>query len=396
MRFKFFGILLLISGTAACTHNASSGDEFIVGKPLKSISYTNNQMSDDGSEISIFDKTTRKIHQFRLQPMTYKRSFEVLQSEQNHYVLAHSDGNYVIDFSEKNLSIFNQEGLAQHQPIQLQGIPVSAAYHQGQGILVVYDDMASVGIIKLDSKGNVIATWVGGPILSNTSSISAGDINDQGQLILSLSDKSLAVVDIAQTLAEKKWVFTSFATGLNNISWLAPLPQNGNHVLIKSRDKISLLELSTQKMISERSMDYDNPIFVEKSTDPHVILGSGSSFKLIYADNGQIQEKTLSGKISDRFILNSRLNLKADSWTLIDSSGYEILGFGSYDRKIRRFRVSDLLATQSKSLPDQAQLELMVNSVFALFPSELGYAVRYNIERDEKAELKLFNLDHIR
>lgn len=74
-------------------------------------------------------------------------------------------------------------------------------------ILVTYDDGSSVAMLKLDANGNVTAKWSGGPVLDNGTgtppSISAGDVDDAGQLILGLSDNSIAVVNLMRAWPRK-------------------------------------------------------------------------------------------------------------------------------------------------------------------------------------------------
>lgn len=69
-------------------------------------------------------------------------------------------------------------------------------------LLVMYDDLNTVGIVKMDSNGQVVKAWVGGNLLGSAN-IQAGDLLSNGKLILTLSNKSIAVVDVAQTLAQK-------------------------------------------------------------------------------------------------------------------------------------------------------------------------------------------------
>jgi len=388
----------------ACTSQAPSdhSDEHIIGNPTSAVSSLSVQNGNEPQNLVMFDKTVRRIHQFDLSTMQHIRSFEVHNPKDDHYVVYNQNGNYVVDLSLKGLSIFNKYNQANNQPIHFEGKPQSVAFDPSNGYLIVYDDLMSVGILKLDPNGEVLKSWVGGAVVSGNESISAGDVNSAGQLILALSDNSMVVVDIEQTLTQQKWVFTKFATTLTDIRWMAPLTQNPQQVLIRSADKIVLMDIGAQSILSSYDIT-DDVIKMSKFNDPHVILRSGSTFKVVYAASSTVQVKTLylkSGGFDADSIMNSNLDLTRDTWSFVDttkniSSIFNNLDETRADRRFKRYRFSDLLATNNKQIPSQTQVELSTGYIFTLFPSELGYAVRYDMNSDDQLEAKLFNLNYI-
>ncbi|MCB0366297.1 MAG: hypothetical protein H6624_16440 [Bdellovibrionaceae bacterium] len=398
-------LILSLSLTVLCTACTGGGpkaedEENIIGNKLEIISDLSGRTGGTSQMVAIFDDTTRKIHQFDLQAMAHKRSVDVLNPEAEHFVLYHEQGDYIVDLTLKHISVYDKNGAPQHNPVTFQGKPLSAAFRPDLGFMVIYDDLMSVSILKMNNEGQVVSSWVSGPILENDNSIVSGDINDAGQLVLALSDDSLAVVDLEQTLTDRKWTFVSMATPMNRMRWLAPVPGKPDQVLVRAQTRVALFDLNTQTVLSEMAIDPDE-VRVRKYSrhlDPHIILNKeyrGKEATLIYVADNEVKSRAIFHTNSN-FML-SRLSLADDSWTYVTvdreyPAWNNTLNEVRETRSLRRYGFSSMLAQQQKSLPDKARLKLAPDYVFALFPSELGYAVRYGVDSDEKRELKLFNL----
>lgn len=378
-------------------------DNYNIGNPTKSVAALNTPDEGESQNLVLFDKTVRRIHQFDLTGMKHIRSFAVRNPQDEHFVLYGNNGNYIIDLSLKGLSIFNKYNQVVHQPIKFQGTPKSAAFLPSKGIVVVYDDLMSVGMMKVDANGEVLKKWVGGSLVAGISSISAGDLNADGKLILALSNGSIVVVDVEQCMDNQSWgTLTSFATGLTDIKWLAPLSLTPHQVLVRSSSKVALIDINAQTVLSS----YDIPgrvLKISKFNDPHVILENGSKIEIVYAQGSQVLSRTYIPHVKTDamyYLLSSNLDLVKDTWSFVDSTEPVSYLFNDLDgtQKSRRFvrnRFSDFLATHNKEISNDTQVELANGFIFALYPSELGYAVRYDVDSDAKSELKLFNLKYI-
>jgi hypothetical protein len=411
---KLFSVLVLVcfTGLAACTGQIAGDDSDDHGIGEKTTN-TSSLITVDGTEpqnVVIFDKTVRRIHQFDLATMKHVRSFEVMNPGDEHFVLYSQNGNYIVDMSMKGLSIFNKYNQANHRPITFEGKPKSAAFNDVKGLLVVYDDLMTVGILKLDPNGEVLDKWKNGFGIGGNSTISSGDLNADGKLVLAMSSGEFAVVDIDGTLAlqgtNRHWVYSSFATNLVDVKWVAALRQDPNRVLVRSAAEIALVDLSTQSVISRMNIT-DDVVKVSRYNDPHVIMRNSSAIKVVYVDGAQLKVKQFilgARNYSINGILNSNLNLTTDHWTFVDTSRrvrniFNDLDETRTDRQFRRFLFNNSnngpLSTENKAVPSDAQIELSTNFIFSLYPSELGYAVRSDINTDEKVEAKLFNLEYI-
>lgn len=407
MRFNLF-LLSLATLLSACgkPQLKDKGNDNVIGQSLESIAPLRDSGGAEKQSVALFDDVIKKIHQFNLLNMSVERTLSVLNPDSKHYVLHSGLSNYIIDFSEKQISIFDANSVAQHQPISFQGKPKSAAFRPDLGILVMYDDLQSVGVIKLSSTGQVTAAHVFGSRLAVGTSIVSGDLLNDGRLILALSDNSIAIVDLNASLAAspRSLIATIIPTGLTKMNWIAPIPGAADRILIKTdapTAQVILYDFVAKQVVQQIALGDDEIIKLSKSYDPHVIVKtSESSQKLIYAKGITLQ--TLDVNLVGRSvspILDSDLDITNDTWTYVYLSNYRnnFLFFNDVNqakdlRTLVRTRVTDGLPLQSKPLPDRAQIKLSVNYFFALYPAPLGWAERYSIMTPEKAEMKFFNL----
>lgn len=394
-------IAVCLSALVGCQGPAPSTapDEDIIGTPIDKVSTLSKQDGNDSEKAFVFDETTRKIHQFELSTMTYQKSFQVRFPDRKHVVLSHDQGNYVIDLCEKMVTIYSKTGLINEDPISFQGQPISAAFRSDLNLLVMYDDVNSVGFVQIDNNGNVIKAWTGGSLVGGAS-IQAGDLLNDGRLILSLSDRSIAIVDVVQTLAQSTWVFTTFNSGLSeNISWIAPMKDNANHIFVKTKTELAIYNINTHAKVTS-VVPNTNISKLSKLVDAHVVTTSaGGTHTLYYAQAGQIHQRSVNNQ--DGIIFVSYLNLAKDNWKFIDTKyvydyfWYNDADFKKSDRTLKSFRLSDMLAEKKTLIEDRSQAMISNSFVFHLFPSELGYATRVNIKTGEKKEAKFFNVGHI-
>lgn len=389
--------LILNLALTACTVGPEQSQDHIIGNTIDNISSLAPAETESVRNLIIYDKTVHKIHQFNLDKMQLLKSYPVQNPDSEHFVLADNQGRYAIDLHKKGFSIFSMssDGIL-HDPIQMQGTPRSAAFRPGLGYLIVYDDLGTVGVLKLTEDGGIIKKTILGNELLDGFSISAGDLNENGQLILALSDSSIAIVDLEQTLNDEKWAFTRFNTTLRQINWVAPVPGQASQVLLRDRDGLTLMDLVT-KTVLDQNANTGTTLKVSKNRDPHVIQKSGSATIMTYVDQGLLKTKTLYRQRDN--ILTSFLDVSKSKWFVVDFNkvgpGFAKDADDVEGREFKYYRTTDMLVVSTKDLPSKAKLQLADDFIFALFPSELGYAARYSLQGDQKSELKYFNVKHI-
>jgi hypothetical protein len=399
MRFNLICLLGFTVFLCGCTQpDLVASFEYKIGDPLREISPLANQDGSQQTQIAIFDKTVRKIHQFDLQSSKHVRTLSVVAPASDHSLLYEQTGNYVIDLTGQHLTIFDNQGGAQRDPVTFLGKPVSTSFRPSTGFLVVYDDLGSVAVLKINNVGKISASWVGGSVVSgNDSSIASGDINDLGQLILGLSDNSIAIVDLNTTLSQQQWVLTRFSTTLDQISWLAPVRGNSDQILVKDKNKISLVSLSQQNILDSVDVSSNKIIKYSRAIDPHIVTRLEAETRIFYVDQSQIHMKSRFNLDYER-MLTSYLNLSSDTWKFVD--GKVINHFfeptdSNESRRMTHYRFSDLLAQGGQKIPDNAQVELTEDYIFALYPSELGYAIVYDSNSRPIHKFEAFNVKYI-
>ncbi|MBK7961240.1 MAG: hypothetical protein IPK04_08505 [Bdellovibrionales bacterium] len=138
-----------------------------------------------------------------------------------------------------------------------------------------------------------------------------------------------------------------------------------------------------------------------KTVSPHIILredrwlADSGSLKIMYVEDGAIKSRILTNRAHR--IMISELDLKKDQWSIVDSSKTTINMFNDIDevkenRSFVRYNFASGVAIKSMALPAGAQLQLGQAFAFALFPTKLGRAVRYDLTTEETKEARFFNL----
>lgn len=402
MRFKLF-LLLAMAVFAACApvEKNDTKNENIIGQELQTVSPLRTSDGSRAQDVTLFDPVIKRLHQFNLVAMTFIRTVSVLNPNEKHYVLDSGDSKYIVDLSLKHISIFDRNSAANHNPIRFQGSPRSSAFRPDLGWLVVYDDLQSVGVLQLDTDGRVLRSHVFGAVVANGKSIVSGDLLSTGELILALSDNSLAIVDLEASLnaQPRRWVATVFATNLAKVNWIAPLHNRADRLLIKTADEIVLYDLTNRLGIQARTIESDDIYKLSKSYDPHVLLRTGErSMQLIYSDGNQLLTRSFELLDLAAPVLRSDLDLQRDYWTYVYSSVqpritlFNDINQEEAGRQLVRYRVSDQLALQKKTIDDRTQVHLGPDFMFALYPSVLGFAKRISIEDSSEIKVEKFNL----
>lgn len=410
----FLSMLMFVTACSDKDLNFSGQDEHLIGMALASISPMTSPGAEDTTQVAIYDETIRKVHHFDLNNAGLIKTFDVLNNgaKVKHYELLGLNGKYIVDLSYQNISLYDSAGGAiSHNPLSFRGTPKSGAFQPHLGNLIIYDDLSSVGILKLDANGRVLKSWVSGPS-DGASSVSAGDLSSNGDLILAYGSGDIKSQDVDQSVAQRTWVnkFTWYSN-IRNILWLAPIPGNHEQILVRNQSKIYLLNMYTQTILAEFSLTDYEVVKYSKLENPHLLLRKITSgaerndLIVVYIDSSELKTKTLHGM--KKAILSSRLNLAKDSFTILDTEYYNtyygtksitLFDYSDYtkeSRSLTRYRFSDMLSERNISLGNQ-QTSLSQNFLFSLFPSKLGYATRYDLVNGQQVEMKRFNMGHIK
>lgn len=401
-------LVLFCLALVACTAKEpdNSDEEHNIGQKLQPVSTITKQNGQTKNSVLIFDETIRQVHRFDVDKAQHISTVPVANPGVPHTLMTTDDGNYFVDFYDRKLTIYNAAGTIVDDSMNFVGTPRSAAFRPDLGVIAVYDSLMNVVIAKIDLTGHITQSWVGGSVVSSSNTISAGDINDSGKLILALSNDTIAVADVTNTLSSQAWQATTFSTGISGVNWVAALPNN--KMLVRSTTKIAVIDLGTQSVVSQfDATDYKTEK-LSKLVSPHVILRKNEVVTLVSANGGSIDTKILTNQ--PRRIIYSQLDVPNNIWTFVDVNVYWNVNYDFWtgriynqidevrtSRTVKRYRHSDFAVLASKGAPDAAQLVLSKEYLFALQPSELGFAQLFAITTSEGPRtMKGFNKDKIR
>ncbi len=395
-----FMVLNFVLFLAACAENPAFKSEYIIGDPLESLALSSSSSSASRNRVALYDETTNRIHEFDLDQKSHIRSFPVANSGSKHTVLYGSEGQYVISLSNKSVSIFTSAKSHPESPLQLIGTPKSAAFREDLGWLIVYDDLMSVGVVRLTASGQALSSWVGGPVIQKPRTITAGDLDNQGRLILALSDGSLKIIDLTQSLAKREWVFQDVPLTFNDTKWMAPVRGSMHLIMIVSEKKVYLVDIDQSLVIDTMPLPDGSIGGYSKSLDPHIVwYGKSNETHLIYTEDSVLVSTSM--RHLSQSLIRSRLDLIQDIWITAEGKKTGAVLFNFKDtpplpRTIKQWRVSDLLAQGSREISGRGEIALGFRSVFNLLPSPLGFAVNYDIATARQDEIRNFNIKHIK
>ena len=380
-------------------------DDFVIGRKLSDTSAANDQ-----SQVVLFDKTVRIIHQFDMGTPSVSRSLLVKNPQAKHDVLFDQTTGMIADFSEGRVTTFDRNSVRTENPVELVGKAVSSAINSPLHRLVVYDDNSNIGLIQMDANAAICAscTFVAGPSFDNSgdASVTSGDLLDDGRLVVSLSNGKLAVIDFTATLAAQSWQATILTTTLtaSKIKWVSPVHGSNDRVLVLTDETFALVSLADGSIIAKRDFVASESVAVmSKDADGHIVVQSSSAASpglvLVYTNGTAILQKTLA--IRTEKVYNSRYSQGEDTWAFIDSKNdwswsYNAAEGELKDRHLRRFQVSNgMRAITNMALPDTAQLDISQRYVFALFPADMGFGQRLGINDGSSVVVRGFNAPYI-
>lgn len=417
--------LVTLGGCVPAKFDPNINYENLIGSPLSSSTQLLKSVTNLKQNILLFDRTSRKVHLIDSDLTEHKGVFSVENPNLEHYLVYEDGKNYFLDISKLHISTISLNGLSSKSNLKFVGQPVSVAYAPEKDFVVFYDDYQTLTFMKLDPQGNVIDSFQRGAFYEGWV-IQAGDILPDGRLLVSVKGKkdangnpidSLQIIDLEKSLENSKKStsgdfkldYQSIDMTVHNISWVAPIPKKANQVLLKTDSEIVLFNLDTKV---SKSVTIDS-WFVEKlskSFDPHVVLRKSSDGfntkldnierRLVFSNNDEIEERRSTR--SHHFIISSVLNIDENYWDVTQAAIVsELYLFNIYNtyasgRSFARFRLSDLMALTELDIDDRAIIEMNQHYIFSLFPSDLGFITRTDIESQSVKTLKNFNIRHLK
>lgn len=409
----YLAILLTISGCSNGDLNTS-----IVGTRLDGQTGLYNDYGMETKNIFVVDAITNRLLGINSETMAIDHEFELTNPSEQHYVTMDRDEKFVIDFSTKHIQVINLDGERYDSSLKFMGTPVSAAYDASARLMIMQDDLGSIGILKFAVTGEILDSWLGGPLVSDGKIISAGDLGESNQLILAMSDGSVTLVDLEATLAQKSWQYENFATNKNAFNWVAPDATVTDKVLVASSTALSVLDLATknitetialpQQQLKSSQFNYrsyeDNFYYTAKATSSSTVGISKAGKPHAVVQTSANQNPTLyyigaDGSLKSHILQNATNVTYLQSYLSQDTSEFMIL-IKTQSNEVRALgvRLSDNLVVHSKTIskPRGGSVRLNQKLVFVNYETGLGRVDLHNIVDDSTKTLEAYNFDYLR
>lgn len=389
----------------SCSGMNSSADDYLVGRRPEFFSTSYLWRAGDANTIAAVDRKGMTLQQFTLEPFAHVSSLPLPLSYEKQGVVASANGSYFVTVADSEYSILQANGNHIDNPLPLLGKISSVAFAPEQNYLVLTDEFQTMALLVLDAAGNPTAWWKGGSRIADDKVVRSGTMMDDGRLVLSLGTTTVAVVDVAGTVAAEAWQYTSFEVeGATDMKWFTSVPGQSDVVMVIDGERVLSLNVATGAILDQKSIGGATSLGYFRDFIPHVITQSTTSSERNVHDvtyigtDGLLTQKEIIG--TDRQIsitmlaADETLTIVYDpetSWTSSYSDRY-------YKRhEIYRFRLTDNAGLDKASVDENVSLALLPDHLFLLYPSKLGKAARrgYGPNAEDQV-VKGYNLDLVR
>lgn len=361
---KRLSTLLLSVGmlwASACSLE-SDDSRNVIGERVEVITFT----PDGNGDVSYyFDAQAGRIHRFDLSAGRLTDSFVVPQPDKEHRVFVPSSEAYVVDFVETQLTIFRSDQATVREDLNLPGTPISAAFDEATRTLVVYDDLSSIALVRLDEQGTIEQSWIGGPVFDPETLVRAGDFTSDGRLVLSFSNERIGVIDVNGSLESGSWQWQDQEPGIGLIDWVAPIQDQSDLVALHGESSLVIWDVSANTAITSTDLSEGTVTYLYKSEIPHFYYSESGTQKLFtIASDGSVNSTVVP---LERLIKRSQIS--ADQTRLT-------VGYTEVDGSlvVRQLRIQDgvTLYTDSFRSMDQNIYGFSQSFLLEIYPSGLG------------------------
>lgn len=406
-------LCFLLSGfILSCTpvKSDNTDDDYRIGEKLESKNSLTTYSGAATKIVALYDSTVSKIQIFDLENKKHLRTLNsgLDKTAKDHFLLYNEQGNYVIELTQKGFSLIKSNGEVIDNPIKLIGVPTSASFRPEIGLLVLQDDANSVGILKISTTGEILKSWIGGSKIdsASTGSLASGDMNENGELVASMTDGQIVKIDLNSSLTQKAWVYDKKGTLPSKAKWLATIQGQPQRILVRTstvekEHTLILYDLNTQSILDSKTVTG----YLENSGrffNPHVVINNNDLNELAFitTDGLQLYSNTFQHRnsYSNIDVISSVYDKNTDSLsyvqierTYLTDDGYISLNAVKEKRTFKKFRMTDYLLMSEFAIPNNTTIDFSNDFVFSLYPNKTGYATVYNDEGKVNHEFKFFN-----
>ena len=399
MDFNNYLIFIAMSVVLACSNGSGSRQAHspdntnTIGDSLQTYMPRYMLGMDNKNIITAYDENVKRIHQFDLTSSSLVRSFPVRRANK-HNILTGRTGSYVIDIADGNLDLITEDGNSTDIPLSFPGTPATAAFSPEEGIFAIVDEFDSIGLLEVNEQGAIVNSWMGGSKLGEQNVALAGDVLSGARLVVSMSDNSLAIIDIRATMEQKTWVFESTEAFSSSIDWIARVPNQENWILATSQESLFIYDIANKVVLDELSLSNKRILGRYRDLSPHVYMedvASGESGTTTTTQNAQIYIIGTDGTLST-YALQS--NLYQVDYSVIDAE-QGILSVIEQST-VYRVRLEDNLVLTRVESKSGAKTGITSDYIFFQYNSALGFCEKASYEQSEEIEtIEGFNIEYL-
>lgn len=368
----------------------------VIGNPLIGQTSLYNNYGTETNQVFVVDKSTNRMLGVKLDSMTMTHEFELSHPEVEHSVAIDTNENFVIDFSKSHLQVISMDGTRTDKPFKFTGTPIASAYNPLTRTMIMEDDVYSVGLMKFTATGGVASSWLGGPTIATGKTISAGDLDSSGRLILAMTDGSFSVVDVDQSISKESWQSTNFTTSLKSVDWVAPDASSADLSLVSSSTAVGVVNVATQAVTESQTI---NPYSraVSKAGKPHVITKASidSDYTMYYINaSGAMTTYTLKDTGSGAYS-KSYLSSDATKFSVLLEVGTDKYRDTTQVRALA-VRMSDGLVLHDRTVTVKGAVSMDSQYLFVNQDAALGRLQLFDMETDDVKTIEGYNFNYLR
>lgn len=407
-------VLILLSFLGGCAEEDADKKRGvdIIGDPLEETSSLVSNRENGQNRFWFYDELSGKVHGIDSDSMQYLATTSGLSGNENQSTVLYPDGvTWALEFTSQKMRIL-EKNLFTELEVSFQGVPISASWDAIERLLVVYDDLQSISMIRFSESGSITELLTKGALVSepgNGVTIQGGDL-DLESVLVTYSTEDQIIVSRLSTMFDNAengnadWDAAVFDPGeYVEFSWLAALRDGTSRVMAETSQAILLIDYSSQTVVDTVTLaDADEIEYRSRSGFPHLTVRTSDATKIVYADaTGLVQVNSPANVSFDR-VVASHLDTQAETITSLSYNLKEGIMPTNYKNEritgsieaysLRTARISDGLVTYAEDFTNtKAKFVLATDAVLAVYPSKLGFVERISASEGTRVGLRGFN-----
>jgi len=398
MRFKLLNIVLgsLTLLGLSCAEGKNNGPNSPkIGVPLQeaySVFTGSAGTAFNANEAVFLDDFNRTVTIFQIEPFAVSETIKLSPSVDAEAFFAGKQNQFFVLKEKNGFGVLKRNGQYLKNPVPMFGKLTSVSYDATSNRLVLQDDFDSVALLVFDDAGNVISSWIGGPIIDGNNAIVAGTLLENGVLSVSLSNKQLALIDFDASIAAGKWEFTAFDLQVaEDLLWFSPVFNLAPVVIARTDRKILTIDINEKRIIDSLVLtDNEKAVHFNRSVGHVIVSDRLNNFALVHSDE--------AGKLIRKKIHNVRANLTVNDkleYSIMDqeSGTLTVMASRGAQKSILRNRLSDGLYVGSIPVTSFDRTIVTAGYMIEVFEYRLGKALRTHVSNpDDRVELSAYNI----